>query len=80
MVTVLQNKGGVHICKLAYGDLTWEKSMLPKPFSTLEGPGSITCGQYLDRTLGKFPPIYGPHLPCPMEKSSVAQCSPNLGD
>ncbi len=30
--------------------------------STLKGPGSITCGQYLDRTLGKFPPIYGPHL------------------
>ncbi len=30
--------------------------------STLEGPGSISCGQYLDRTLGKFPPLYGPHL------------------
>ncbi len=27
-----------------------------------EGPGSIPYGQYLDRTLGKFPPIYGPHL------------------
>ncbi len=25
-------KGGVHICKLAYGDLTWGKLMLPKPF------------------------------------------------
>ncbi len=29
---------------------------------TEEGPGSIPYGQYLDRTLGKFPPIYGPHL------------------
>ncbi len=26
------------------------------------GQGSISCGQYLDRTLGKFPPLYGPHL------------------
>ncbi len=24
--------------------------------------GNISCGQYLDRTLGKFPPLYGPHL------------------
>ncbi len=44
------SEGGVHICKLAYGDLTWEKLMLPKPFplwytiSTLESPGSITSG------------------------------------
>ena len=30
--------------------------------STLGGPGSIPCGRYLDRTLGKFSPIYGPHL------------------
>ena len=30
--------------------------------STLEGPGSISYGQYLDRTLGKFPPLYGAHL------------------
>ncbi len=30
--------------------------------STSEGQGSISCGQYLDRTLGKFPPLYGPHL------------------
>ncbi len=29
---------------------------------TLQGLGSIPCGQCLDRTLGKFPPIYGPHL------------------
>ncbi len=38
--------------------------MLAKPFalSTLDGQGSITCGQYLDRTLGKFPLICGPHL------------------
>ncbi len=26
------------------------------------GPGSISCGQYLDRTLGKFSPLYGPHF------------------
>ncbi len=25
--------------------------------STLEGPGSISCGQYLDRTLGQISPI-----------------------
>ncbi len=30
--------------------------------STLEGQGSISCGQYLDRTFSKFSPIYGPHL------------------
>ena len=70
-------KGGVHICELANGNLTWEKLSLPKPvplwytmriglntyISTLEGPVSISCGQYLDPTLGKFPPIYGLRLP-----------------
>ncbi len=30
--------------------------------STLGGLWSISCGQYLDPTLGKFCPIYGPHL------------------
>ncbi len=71
---VSANKGGVHICKLAYGDLTWENSSSPESYalwytitgvyiSTLGGLGSISCGQYLDRTLGKFPPLYGPHLP-----------------
>ncbi len=34
----------------------------PMVHSTLEDPGSISCGQYLDRTLDKFPPLYGPHL------------------
>ncbi len=29
---------------------------------TLGGTWSISCGQYLDPTLGKFCPIYGPHL------------------
>ena len=28
----------------------------------LTDTGSVSCGQYLDRTLGKFPPLYGPHL------------------
>ncbi len=50
-----------------YGDLTREKSNNPKSYTLwctmiiyfLE---CISCGQYLDRTLGKFPPIYGPHL------------------
>ncbi len=28
----------------------------------LRGPCSIPCWRYLDRTLGKFTPIYGPHL------------------
>ncbi len=31
-------------------------------FSTLEAQGSISYGQYLDRTFGKFPPLYGTHL------------------
>ncbi len=31
--------------------------------SILWGPGSISCGQYLDGTLGKLPPIYGPSRP-----------------
>ena len=39
---------------------------------TLEGPGSISCGQYLDRTLGKFPPLYGPHLDVDVSQSSPA--------
>ncbi len=63
------NKGGVHICRVANGDLTWENLTYPKSHTqwyivrtTLEGPDSISCGQYLDRTLGKFPPLYGPHL------------------
>ena len=30
--------------------------------STVQGLHSIPCGQRLDRTLGRFPPIYGPHL------------------
>ncbi len=32
-----------------------------RPF-TLGGPWSIPCGQCLDPTLGKFTPLYGPHL------------------
>ncbi len=52
-------KGGVHICRVANGDLTWENLSYPKShISTLEGPSSISCEQYLDRTLGKFPPPY----------------------
>ncbi len=43
-------KGGVHISKLAYEDLT------------LGVPWSIPCGQCLDPTLGKFSPLYGTHL------------------
>ncbi len=31
--------------------------------SQIEAQGSISCVQYLDQTLGKFPPLYGPHLP-----------------
>ena len=80
--------GGVHICRVANGDITWENLSYPKShlqwyivgighythntifvyttyISTLEGPGSISCGRYLDRTLGKFPPLYGPHLSMP---------------
>ncbi len=30
--------------------------------STLQGPGSMSSGQCLDRTLGKFPPIHGLYL------------------
>ena len=43
-------------------------SQIPYPMvhcgyrSTLEGPGSISLRQYLNPTLGKFPPLYGPHL------------------
>ncbi len=63
-----QNKGGVHISKLAYEDLTWENSSDPESFApwyTLGCPWSILCGQCLDPTLGKFPPLYGPHLGTP---------------
>ncbi len=62
------DKGGVHICKHAYGDLIWENSSNQNhmPFGILYistlGVWSISCGQYLDPTLGKFCPIYGPHL------------------
>ncbi len=31
-------------------------------FAELEGPGSISYGQYPDRALGKFSPLYDPHL------------------
>ena len=37
-------------------------SQISYPVATLEGQGNISCGQNLDRTLGKFPPLYGPHL------------------
>ncbi len=68
-------QGGVHICRVANPNLAG--FLNPKPIkvtvyqtvdqwsdtiSTLEGQGSISCGQYLDRTLGKFLPLYGPHL------------------
>ena len=33
----------------------------------LGGLWSISCGQYLDPTLGKFCPIYGPHLSTELE-------------
>ena len=40
-----------------------ERKIIAKPnLIVLPYTGSISCGQYLDRTLGKFPPIYGPHL------------------
>ncbi len=42
-------------------------SQIPYPMvhcgnRSLEGPGRFSYGQYLDRTLGKFPPLYGPNL------------------
>ncbi len=41
----------------------WDFTQRWGPYlQSLGGQGSISCGQYLDRTLGKFPPIYGPHL------------------
>ena len=59
-------KGGVHICKLAYGDLTWEKLSFPKSISlwdtilrrvqVVSHIGNIWSGpwvnlpQYMDRT------------------------------
>ncbi len=50
-----------------YLNLSWPLSDLFNLYhkvyiSTLGGPLSIPCGQYLDPTLGKFCPIHGPHL------------------
>ena len=36
---------------------------IPNLIPTLEGAASISCGQYLDQTLGKFPQIYDCALP-----------------
>ncbi len=50
------------------GSYHGEIKVIPNPIpngtftSTLEGPGSISCGQYMDWALGKFPPICGLHL------------------
>ncbi len=57
-------KGGVHIYKLAYGDLIWEKLSLPKPFPlwyTMRiglnqlGPGSIPMGNIWIGPWANFP-------------------------
>ncbi len=65
---IVEIPSSLHISKLAYEDLTSEKSSDPESFApwytmiTLGGPWSIPCGQCLDPTLGKFPLLYGPHL------------------
>ncbi len=73
------DKGGVHISKFPYGDLTWENQSVSKynalwyvigighctqstHILTCEDQSIVPYGQHLDWTLGKFPPIYGPHL------------------
>ncbi len=65
-VIVVYGKGAVHILgKFAQGLIQiFSHEILPGPSKAVlgRGPGSISCGQYLDRTMGKFPPIHGPHL------------------
>ncbi len=44
VLTVLRVcKGGVHICKLAYGDLTWENSSNPESYALWY---TMTIGHY----------------------------------
>ncbi len=50
-------------CTLNRKSLTCFVRTKPRGYvSTWEGQCSISCGQYLDWTLDKFPPIYGPRL------------------
>ncbi len=50
------SKVGSMFAEFANRDLTWEIKVVSNLIS------SGICQQYLDRVLGKFPPIYGPHL------------------
>ncbi len=83
MTAVFTKQGGVHISKFANGDLTWENQRVSKyhilwyvirighytHFLTCKDQGIVPYGQHLDRTLGNFPPIYGPHLWVSIESS-----------
>ena len=70
--SIPKGKGGVHSSKFSYGDLTWENQSVSKynalwyvtHILTCEDQSIVPYGQHLDWTLGKFPPIYGPHLLC----------------
>ncbi len=55
------NLGKLKFSQIAHTVVLCENRSLYTYISTLEGQGSISCGQYLDRTFGKFPPLYGPH-------------------
>ncbi len=55
----------------SYFIVTWAQGYIPTPKKywrefyrniPLGRYMSISCGKYLDRTLGKFPPLCGPHL------------------
>ncbi len=53
------NMGKLKLSKISYPVVHCENRSY---ISTLEAQGRISCGQYLDQTLGKFSPLYGPHL------------------
>ncbi len=54
--------GGPNIHMVDYVNYMINYTVTGVYISTLGGLWSISCGQYLDPTLGKFCPIYGPHL------------------
>ncbi len=50
------NMGKFKLSQIPYPMVHGGNRSLHTYISTLEGPGSISYGQYLDQTLGKFPP------------------------
>ena len=63
-------------------DTTQQKGVFTVFMHSFEQPtngtlGNRSCWEYLDQTLGKFPPVYGPHLSEIVESGRICETVQN---